>query len=147
FAMCCTRTPPGFTRFPRHLERRTSFTLRSRLSGQADSEQPADGNPDCSRRNGGDSRRPPRGVASGPPQAWDRKYNPMAGGGGFEPPLTGSEPVVLPLDDPPAPILPNQHTHYRNAVEHRQITRRASAVPRERARALKRTAAPTSQRV
>lgn len=26
----------------------------------------------------------------------------MAGGGGFEPPLTGPEPVVLPLDDPPA---------------------------------------------
>src|SRR5437870_760581 len=26
----------------------------------------------------------------------------LAGGGGFEPPLTGSEPVVLPLDDPPA---------------------------------------------
>ena len=25
----------------------------------------------------------------------------MAGGGGFEPPLTGPEPVVLPLDDPP----------------------------------------------
>jgi|GraSoiStandDraft_56_1057294.scaffolds.fasta_scaffold355254_2 hypothetical protein len=27
----------------------------------------------------------------------------MAGGGGFEPPLTGPEPVVLPLDDPPSP--------------------------------------------
>ena len=26
----------------------------------------------------------------------------VAGGGGFEPPLTGPEPVVLPLDDPPA---------------------------------------------
>jgi hypothetical protein len=26
----------------------------------------------------------------------------LAGGGGFEPPLTGPEPVVLPLDDPPA---------------------------------------------
>ena len=25
----------------------------------------------------------------------------LAGGGGFEPPLTGPEPVVLPLDDPP----------------------------------------------
>ena len=25
----------------------------------------------------------------------------VAGGGGFEPPLTGPEPVVLPLDDPP----------------------------------------------
>jgi hypothetical protein len=25
----------------------------------------------------------------------------MAGGGGFEPPLTGPEPVVLPLNDPP----------------------------------------------
>ena len=26
----------------------------------------------------------------------------MAGGPGFEPELTGPEPVVLPLDDPPA---------------------------------------------
>jgi hypothetical protein len=26
---------------------------------------------------------------------------PLAGGGGFEPPLTGPEPVVLPLNDPP----------------------------------------------
>ncbi len=25
----------------------------------------------------------------------------LAGGGGFEPPLTGPEPVVLPLNDPP----------------------------------------------
>ena len=32
----------------------------------------------------------------------------MAGGGGFEPPLTGPEPVVLPLDDPPA----RPHTNY-----------------------------------
>ena len=31
-----------------------------------------------------------------------RQASRMAGGGGFEPPLTGSEPVVLPLDDPPA---------------------------------------------
>src|SRR5439155_15259452 len=30
------------------------------------------------------------------------KFTLLAGGGGFEPPLTGSEPVVLPLDDPPA---------------------------------------------
>ena len=30
------------------------------------------------------------------------KFTLVAGGGGFEPPLTGSEPVVLPLDDPPA---------------------------------------------
>ena len=30
-----------------------------------------------------------------------RQASRMAGGGGFEPPLTGSEPVVLPLDDPP----------------------------------------------
>ena len=29
----------------------------------------------------------------------------MAGGLGFEPRLTGPEPVVLPLDDPPAGIL------------------------------------------
>ncbi len=28
-------------------------------------------------------------------------FNSLAGGGGFEPPLTGPEPVVLPLDDPP----------------------------------------------
>ncbi len=30
------------------------------------------------------------------------KLTMVAGGGGFEPPLTGPEPVVLPLDDPPA---------------------------------------------
>ena len=29
----------------------------------------------------------------------------LAGGGGFEPPLTDSESVVLPLDDPPTQIL------------------------------------------
>ena len=29
----------------------------------------------------------------------------MAGGGGLEPPLTDSESVVLPLDDPPTQIL------------------------------------------
>jgi hypothetical protein len=33
----------------------------------------------------------------------------MAGGGGFEPPLTGPEPVVLPLDDPPAYV---ERFHY-----------------------------------
>src|SRR5712692_8391241 len=62
------------------------------------------------------------------------KFTLVAGGGGFEPPLTGSEPVVLPLDDPPAPLLPHEHTHYRNAVQHRQITRRSSAVSSQRAR-------------
>jgi len=34
----------------------------------------------------------------------------LAGGGGFEPPLTGPEPVVLPLDDPPART--QEHHHY-----------------------------------
>jgi len=33
----------------------------------------------------------------------------VAGGGGFEPPLTGPEPVVLPLDDPPVRM---QRLHY-----------------------------------
>ncbi len=36
------------------------------------------------------------------------KFTLVAGGGGFEPPLTGSEPVVLPLDDPPACKYPSQ---------------------------------------
>ncbi len=36
-----------------------------------------------------------------------RQASRMAGGGGFEPPLTGPEPVVLPLDDPPA-----EQSHY-----------------------------------
>src|SRR5712692_938203 len=103
-------------------------------SWQADPEQPADGNPDCSRRDCRDSRRPARGVAVSHPKAGSREYKPMAGGGGFEPPLTGSEPVVLPLDDPPAPLLPHEHTHYRNAVQHRQITRRSSPVSSQRAR-------------
>src|SRR5206468_6789623 len=36
----------------------------------------------------------------------------MAGGGGFEPPLRGPEPRVLPLDDPPPthPTLPHPPT-------------------------------------
>ena len=34
----------------------------------------------------------------------------MAGGPGFEPGLTGPEPVVLPLDDPPVMCNP---TYYR----------------------------------
>src|SRR5215467_14038443 len=36
----------------------------------------------------------------------------MAGGGGFEPPLTGPEPVVIPLDDPPA----ESHQNYTMRV-------------------------------
>src|SRR5439155_24347287 len=38
--------------------------------------------------------------------------NLLAGGGGFEPPLRGPEPRVLPLDDPPPthPTLPHPHT-------------------------------------
>ena len=35
----------------------------------------------------------------------------MAGGGGFEPPLRGPEPRVLPLDDPPA----------RKSLQHRGL--------------------------
>ena len=32
---------------------------------------------------------------------WGRPREDLAGGGGFEPPLPGPEPGVLPLDDPP----------------------------------------------
>src|SRR5437773_12141924 len=42
--------------------------------------------------------------------AWpEPTTNLLAGGGGFEPPLRGPEPRVLPLDDPPpnAPTLPH----------------------------------------
>src|SRR5438552_14041056 len=38
----------------------------------------------------------------------------MAGGGGFEPPLPGPEPGVLPLDDPPPSPRPLSH-HTRRA--------------------------------
>jgi hypothetical protein len=37
----------------------------------------------------------------------------LAGGGGFEPPLTGPEPVVLPLDDPPEYV---KRSHYTTRV-------------------------------
>src|SRR3989304_2523930 len=45
----------------------------------------------------------------------------VAGGGGFEPPLRGPEPRVLPLDDPPTP---------------RHSTRRPLALSRQRATAI-----------
>jgi hypothetical protein len=39
----------------------------------------------------------------------------VAGGRGFEPRLTGPEPVVLPLDDPPihSPILMTDQMHVK----------------------------------
>src|SRR2546426_5325638 len=42
----------------------------------------------------------------------------LAGGGGFEPPLRGPEPRVLPLDDPPPthPTLPHPPSGQRIAV-------------------------------
>src|SRR5207244_430608 len=43
----------------------------------------------------------------GPPNA--RR---VAGGGGFEPPLPGPEPGVLPLDDPPP--KPTRHQRYHS---------------------------------
>src|SRR3989441_9511939 len=44
--------------------------------------------------------------------------NLLAGGGGFEPPLRGPEPRVLPLDDPPPthPTLPHPQTTQPMAV-------------------------------
>src|SRR4029077_9688537 len=39
----------------------------------------------------------------------------LAGGGGFEPPLPGPEPGVLPLDDPP-PTRRRPHTIRKGAV-------------------------------
>src|ERR1700674_1619589 len=39
----------------------------------------------------------------------------LAGGGGFEPPLPGPEPGVLPLDDPP-PTRQRPHTIRKGAV-------------------------------
>src|SRR5262249_46512282 len=39
----------------------------------------------------------------------------LAGGGGFEPPLRGPEPRVLPLDDPPPTPQP-YHTHQRRTA-------------------------------
>src|SRR6267378_3588145 len=48
----------------------------------------------------------------------DATRNLLAGGGGFEPPLRGPEPRVLPLDDPPPthPTLPHPLTAQRIAV-------------------------------
>jgi hypothetical protein len=42
----------------------------------------------------------------------------LAGGGGFEPPLRGPEPRVLPLDDPP-----NERTDQRFRLKHRGPTK------------------------
>ena len=45
----------------------------------------------------------------------------LAGGLGFEPRLTGPEPVVLPLDDPPVSCKP---VHYKiNFLESRNFVR------------------------
>src|SRR5215813_15210158 len=44
-----------------------------------------------------------------------RTRNLLAGGGGFEPPLRGPEPRVLPLDDPPPTPQP-YHTHQRRTA-------------------------------
>src|SRR5882724_11687273 len=48
----------------------------------------------------------------------DATRNLLAGGGGFEPPLRGPEPRVLPLDDPPPthPTLPHPPMSQRIAV-------------------------------
>src|SRR5437867_7924646 len=52
--------------------------------------------------------------------------NLLAGGGGFEPPLRGPEPRVLPLDDPPPthPTLPHPQTTQRMAVLSARLGRR-----------------------
>src|SRR6266508_5262184 len=52
----------------------------------------------------------------------------LAGGGGFEPPLRGPEPRVLPLDDPPPthPTLP----HPPNGSADRRLERATRAEAR-----------------
>ncbi len=50
----------------------------------------------------------------------------MAGGGGFEPPLTGPEPVVLPLDDPPACA---ERSHYTGPPKGRSMQRAHTLLP------------------
>src|SRR2546426_3422708 len=52
----------------------------------------------------------------------------LAGGGGFEPPLRGPEPRVLPLDDPPATPQPY---HTPNASADRRFERAARAEARD----------------
>src|SRR5262245_52332044 len=44
--------------------------------------------------------------------------NLLAGGGGFEPPLRGPEPRVLPLDDPPPTPQP-YHTADKHSADRR----------------------------
>src|SRR5215831_6764961 len=50
----------------------------------------------------------------------------LAGGGGFEPPLRGPEPRVLPLDDPPPthPTLPYLPTKDRPARDRKKPSQR-----------------------
>src|SRR6266446_8889313 len=52
-----------------------------------------------------------------------RRQRKLAGGGGFEPPLPGPEPGVLPLDDPP-PTRRRLHTIREGAIG---VNGRASA--------------------
>src|SRR5579864_6863685 len=55
----------------------------------------------------------------------------MAGGGGFEPPLTGPEPVVLPLDDPPAGCDHNYTTRLRSGYRAPSLWGTVSCARRE----------------
>jgi len=52
--------------------------------------------------------------------AWTKPRGRLAGGGGFEPPLPGPEPGVLPLDDPPPTSA--AATNYTTACAARQRT-------------------------
>ncbi len=55
-----------------------------------------------------------RGPCPGPLDDGAGLAKEVAGGGGFEPPLPGPEPGVLPLDDPP-PTRPTAFTRYHSA--------------------------------
>src|SRR5262249_22912943 len=76
-----------------------------------------------------DARRDARVAATGLPD----EANVLAGGGGFEPPLRGPEPRVLPLDDPP-PTGPHDTTARPRAPVQRspdgRLQRPARAKPR-----------------
>src|SRR5713101_4271848 len=64
----------------------------------------------------------------------------LAGGGGFEPPLRGPEPRVLPLDDPPPthPTLPHPPMNHGpgSTGSHGSANRRLERAARAEARHL-----------
>src|SRR5215813_10697507 len=64
--------------------------------------------------------------------------NLLAGGGGFEPPLRGPEPRVLPLDDPPPtpPTLPYPPTRDRPVPRAESANRGLEGAARAEARHL-----------